>query len=96
MEIKIKWSESGKTFSVSLDAGKGDFLSIKGCRIVNGNDGDFIGWPATKLDTGEWLRYALANEAFSSAVLKKAKETSPGRQEVKRKTDEFNDDIPFN
>ena len=96
MEINVKWSESGKTFSVSLAGNKGDFLSIKGCRIVQGNDGDFVGWPATKMDDGKWYRYAWASEDFSAAVLKKAKESSPGRQEARKKVnDDFDDQIPF-
>lgn len=93
MEISVKWSESGKTFNVTLSSTKGDFLSIKGCRIVQGNDGEFIGWPATKMDDGKWYRYAWASDAFADAVLKKAKEGKSTKQEPKK--EEFNDEIPF-
>lgn len=78
MAIRIKWFD--KDFNVELFKNEGDepYLTIRGCRIVSGNDGEFIGWPATKNDrTGKWWRHVGASDDFADAVLAKARAGRP-------------------
>ena len=47
MNIEITWH--GDNFNIDLsNKGKEAFLSIKGCRLVNGQDGPFVSYPAKK------------------------------------------------
>ncbi len=62
------------SFNVSLSSKEGvePFLTIKGCRIVDGSKGPFISWPARKQDDGKWWNHVYASAAFADAVLKEA------------------------
>ena len=101
MHINIKWFD-GKypSFNVGLCSKEGadEFLSIKGCRIAEGSNGAFVGWPSTKKDDGKYWNHVWANEKFAEAVLKKAIECKPSD---KPKGKEYSppagldDDIPF-
>ena len=82
MKIKVEWMSDGRQFNVSLASGEGkqEFLAIKGCRIVSGTDGDFIGWPATKNEnSGKWWRHVWGSDAFGAAVIEEARKTQPAR-----------------
>ena len=105
MKILIEhFSGDRPQFNVSLASGEGKqpFLTIKGCRIVSGRDGDFVSWPATKNEkTGKWWNHVYASEAFGQAVLDAAKAQQPTdtRTHAERKKPtlaEMDDDIPFN
>lgn len=92
MHISIKWFQD--QFNVQLHSREGadEFLSIKGCRIVNGSKGEFISWPATKNPkTDKWWRHVWANEKFEAEVLRLARES---RQREPGSDDEPNDDLP--
>lgn len=85
MDIRIKHFD-GKyhSFNVGLASNEQaeEFLSIKGCRIVNGKDGEFVSWPATKNEsTGKYWNHVWANDKFASAVLEKAKASRPSSQQ---------------
>jgi DNA-binding cell septation regulator SpoVG len=97
MEIEIKYFD-GKypSFNVMLSSNKGaaPFLEIKGCRIVDGQKGSFVGWPATKNEkTGKYWNHVYGNEAFSAAVLNKAIASMPSKQ--KQVVSDDDGDIPF-
>lgn len=94
MEISVKWF--GDNFNVGLasKAGGEEFLSIKGCRIVNGSNGPFISYPAKKQDTGKYWNHVWASEKFNSAVLAKAQAGQPSSKPAKR-LEEEDSDIPF-
>lgn len=98
MDIRIKHYE-GKypSFNVSLASNPQaeEFLTIKGCRIVAGKNGDFISWPATKNGDKYWS-HVWANEAFAAAILKKAQESKPrvSRAEAASVADDI-DELPF-
>lgn len=100
MDIRIKHFE-GKypSFNVGLASNdkSEEFLSIKGCRIVNGKDGEFVSWPATKNEsTGKYWNHCWANEKFAAAVLAKAKETMPQQQSRGTVNDVNTDEeVPF-
>jgi DNA-binding cell septation regulator SpoVG len=83
-------------FNVSLSSGEGKqpFITIKGCRIVDGSNGPFISWPARKLDTGKYWNHVYASDAFSAAVLAEAQKTQTKAAPKSRNT-EADSDIPF-
>lgn len=63
------------SFNVSLASKEGaePFLTIKGARIVDGQNGKFISWPARKDEkTGKFWNHVWANDKFAAAVLEKA------------------------
>jgi DNA-binding cell septation regulator SpoVG len=104
MEISIKWFTESKypSFNVMLASapGRDPFLEIKGCRIVDGKNGEFVSWPSTKNEsTGKYWNHCYGSEQFNEAVLEKAKAAKPvsaSRQASKSATDDdFQDDIPF-
>ena len=103
MQITIKhFSGQYPSFNVCLHgtAGAEPFLEIKGCRIVDGKNGEFVSWPATKNEkTGKYWAHVFAGEKFAAAVLKAAQE---GKQEQKNdrrfdgaKSRQLDDDVPF-
>ena len=96
MHIATVW-KSDKKFNVELSSKEGAeaFLSIRGCRIAQGNDGDFVGFPADKNEqTGKWWNHVWANDKFAATVLELAKASRSGQQQ--RKAAQKDDsDIPF-
>jgi DNA-binding cell septation regulator SpoVG len=80
MKIDIEWFD-GKypSFNVCLatSEGKQPFITIKGCRIVDGSKGAFVSWPATKKDDGKYWNHVYASEAFNTAVMDAAMESKP-------------------
>lgn len=64
------------SFNVNLCSSEGAeaFLSVKGCRIVEGSKGAFVSYPSRKLDSGKYWNHVWASDKFSDAVLKKAQE----------------------
>lgn len=102
----------GEQFNVNLHSKEGaeNFLSIKGCRIVNGSKGDFVSWPATKnQNTGKYWNHCWASEKFAEAVLREAQRAyagqKPQRQERQQRQapqqrpsagfEDLDDSIPF-
>ncbi len=89
-------------FNVSLatSEGKEPFLTIKGCRIVDGSKGQFVSWPAKKLESGKYWNHVYASESFNAAVLAEAAKSAPRKEPPKRPTGgqrlaDMDDDIPF-
>lgn len=82
MHITIEWFTSGKYPSLNVNLasaeGRDAFLSIKGCRIVDGSKGQFISWPATKNETtGKYWNHVWASEPFAVKVLEQALASQP-------------------
>jgi hypothetical protein len=78
MDIQIE-HQGGKypSFNVALASKPGGqpFLVIKGCRIVDGPNGQFVSGPATKnANTGKYWNHTYFGDKFSEAVLEKALE----------------------
>lgn len=92
----------GDQFNVQLSSKKGEehFLSIKGCRIKDSANGQFVSFPARQTDAGKWWTHVWANDKFQNAIIKAVKET-PKEEEKKAKAkpskpaDDMDDDIPF-
>jgi hypothetical protein len=99
VKIKVEWMTDGRQFNVSLASaeGKQEFLSIKGCRIVSGGDGEFVGWPATKNEnTQKWWRHVWASDAFGAAVIAEARKSQPASQTTpSRRGAHIDDGAPF-
>jgi hypothetical protein len=98
MNIIITWH--GEQFNVELASKEGAeaFLSIRGCRIVDGTKGPFVSYPATKnATTGKWWQHAWASDKFNAAVLEKAMATrpAPAGSSRGRQRDDADSDIPF-
>jgi DNA-binding cell septation regulator SpoVG len=92
MEISIEHKD-GKypSFNVHLSskAGADPFLTIRGCRIVDGSKGQFVSYPSRKQDDGKYWNHIWANDKFNAMVLEKA---TAGKKPSKSSDD---DDIPF-
>jgi predicted alpha-1,6-mannanase (GH76 family) len=94
MHIGIEWHSDQFNVNLSSAEGRPEFLSVKGCRIVSGQSGDFVGWPATKNEkTNKYWRHAWGSDAFNAAVMEAALKTKPAQDtrtlaERKRPKDE--------
>lgn len=105
MKISIKHFDGQyPSFNVSLsNEGKEPFLEIKGCKIMNGSNGEFVSWPSKKLDSGKYWNHCYASNDFNAAVLQAAKREAPQAEKpapkpVPANTGGFEDmdsDIPF-
>lgn len=95
MHISIKQYE--KSFDVLLHstADSEAFLTIKGCRVVQGKNGAFVSMPATKNEsTGKWWNHVYCSPEFQDAVLKKVKPAAPAKPKP-GSFDDMSDDIPL-
>lgn len=106
MEISVKWFE-GKypSFNVAISSQKGKepFLEVKGCRIANGKNGEFVAPPSTKGNNDKYWNHAYFSPDFAAVLLGKAKEAMPATKHepapsaapaAKGNFDSF-DDLPF-
>jgi DNA-binding cell septation regulator SpoVG len=85
--MKITIEHHNDQFNVALTSPTGDepFITIKGCRVVQGGNGPFVSFPAKKLDSGKYWNHVYASRAFSDAVLReynksKARAPAPSRR----------------
>lgn len=107
MKISIKhFAGQYPSFNVALHTSPESepFIEIKGCKIMNGSNGEFVSWPSRKQDDGRYWNHVYASNDFNAAVLKKAKEgqAPQAAPEPKRAAprpasgfDDMDDDIPF-
>lgn len=94
--MNIIITHHGDQFNVELSSKEGaePFLSIKGCRIVEGQKGPFVSYPATKNQTtGKWWSHVWASDKFNQAVLEKVQASIPAKGAPRLRPD--NEDIPF-
>ena len=105
--MKIGIEHHDNQFNVTLASKEGaqPFLTIKGCRVVEGSKGPFVSWPAKKMESGKYWNHVYASEAFQAAVLEAFNTTKPkvapkprdeawqARQPARQEAVE--DDIPF-
>lgn len=96
MKISTEWFRDQFNVSLSTQEGREPFLVIKGCRIANGRNGDFVSWPSRRTDEGKYWNHVYASEAFASMVLEEAKKNKPAtdnRTHAERKR--ADEDVPF-
>lgn len=89
--MKITIEHHDKSFNVALSSREGSeaFLVIKGCRVVDGNKGRFVSWPAKKLESGKYWNHVYASEGFQTAVLAELDKAKPAKRAP------VEDDAPF-
>lgn len=51
----------GTKFNLVLQLENGALVTIYGCRVVEGREGDFIGWPSYKDKNGEYWNHVYVN-----------------------------------
>lgn len=105
MHVSVKWFKDQFNIEIASKEGKDPAVTIRGCRVVSGKDGDFIGYPATKNDnTGKWWNHASGSDDFNDYVLQLAQESKPREAPRPSKSNDrnsggapadFEDDIPF-
>lgn len=100
MNVTTTWHGDNFNVDIASAAGKEAFLSIKGCRIVDGQKGPFVSYPAKKNEqTGKWWNHVWASEQFNAVVLSKALESQPKQASRARPASGggggAEDDIPF-
>jgi hypothetical protein len=81
MHIGIEWHSDQFNVNLSSAEGRDAFLSVKGCRIVSGQNEK----------TNQWWRHAWGSDAFNAAVLEKAQASKPvadTRTQGQRRKDE--------
>lgn len=87
------------SFNVNLHSKEGTqpFLTIKGVRVMNGHNGEFVSWPATKSEkTGKYWQHVFGVDAFNLAVIEASKKGDK-RTHAERKSPPKDDllDVPF-
>jgi len=100
MEITVQHFEGQyPSFNIMLHTAPGSvpFITIRGCRIVQGKDGPFISYPSRKGNDGKYWNHVVGGDKFNEAVLKKAQAASNHKPAPKRSSgfDDMDDDIPF-
>jgi DNA-binding cell septation regulator SpoVG len=101
MEISIEhFDGTYPSFNVSLSsaAGKKPFLVVKGCKIANGKDGEFVSGPSTKSQkTGDYWNHTFFSKEFGQAVLEKAQVGMPRQssEPTRKAKPDFDGDVPF-
>ena len=91
--MKISVQQFDNQFNVQLASKEGadPFLTIKGCRVVDGSKGRFVSWPAKKMESGKYWNHVYASEQFQAAVLAAYDEAAPKT----RKAAADDSDLPF-
>lgn len=80
MKISVEHRDRDFNLSLSSKEGAEPFLTIRGCRIVDGAKGQFVSYPARKTDDGKWWNHVKASDAFNSAVIAEAAKSAPKKQ----------------
>lgn len=97
MNIGIEHHNDKFNVTLTSPGGSEPFLTVKGCRIFQGQNGPFVSWPATKLDSGKYLNHFYSSRAFGDAVLSaynKSKAAAPAPRPASRARP-ADDDVPF-
>lgn len=93
MHITLEFHNDQFNVNLSSKEGAEAFLSIKGCRVVQGNDGEFLSYPATKNQkTGKYWKHVYGSDKFNAAVLEKYHASRPQQRRQSRDDD---DSAPF-
>lgn len=100
--MKIGIEHHDRDFNVNLSSKEGSqpFLTIKGCRIVDGSKGQFVSWPAKKLESGKWWSHCWGSDLFNAAVLEAYTASKPAAKPKDeawqaRQPARQDEDIPF-
>ena len=78
--------------------GKDPFMIVRGCRIVNGQNGAFISYPSRKQDDGKYWNHVYGSKEFNDIVLSAANAAAPAQAKAAPKgnsVQDMDDDIPW-
>ena len=76
--------------------GKDPFMIIRGCRIVNGANGDFISYPSRKQDDGKYWNHVYGSKEFNDIVMSAANHAPPAKAAAPSKSVvDMDSDIPW-
>lgn len=96
MNIGIEHHNDQFNVTLTSPGGSEPFLTVKGCRIIQGQNGPFVSWPAKKMDSGKYWNHVYTSRAFGDAVVaaynKSKASAPPARKAPSRPAD---DDVPF-
>jgi len=79
-------------------AGKDPFMIVRGCRIVNGQNGPFISYPSRKQDDGKYWNHVYGSKEFNDIVLSAANAAAPAAPKAApsgKSVQDMDDDIPW-
>ena len=82
-------------------AGKDPFMIVRGCRIVQGQNGEFISYPSRKQDDGKYWNHVYGSKEFNDIVLSaahKAEKAAPApakQAPAGNSVQDMDDDIPW-
>ncbi len=85
IHLTVEWFSESKypSFNLNLHSKEGapSFITVRGCRIVEGKDGPFVSYPAQKNEkTGKWWNHVQGSDRFNDEVLLLAKAKMPQQQ----------------
>ena len=100
MDIQIKWFDGQyPSFNIGIASKEGaePFIEIKGCKIMDGQNGPFISYPSRKQDNGKYWNHVYGSEKFNAVVLSKAQESAPSKAPGRQRAPAggADDDVPF-
>lgn len=81
--------------------GKDPFMIVRGCRIVQGQNGEFISYPSRKQDDGKYWNHVYGSKEFNDIVLSAANKAqkaapAPAKQSTASGPfDDMSDDVPW-
>lgn len=92
MDIRTIWQEATeyKTFTLELASSpdKKSFLAIKGCRLAEGPNGQFISGPSQKKQDGTYFNLTFFSREFNEAALEKALASQPKPKSAPKRKDD--------
>lgn len=98
MKVTIQHFE-GKyhSFNIMVHAVEGadPFLTIRGCRIIEGKNGPFISYPATKNDQGKYWNHVIGGDKFNEYVIKEASKHHAPHKPARGSGFDDMEDAPF-
>ena len=93
MKIEITHKDNDR-FDVLLFGSQSEpFLTIYGCKAVDGSKGRFVSWPRRKDESGKWWNQMRSSDAFANQVLKVLDATP--KSAPKKDLPNMDEDIPW-
>lgn len=101
MQIEVEHKD-GKYPSFNLvlrtGPGKDPFMIVRGCRIVNGANGDFISYPSRKQDDGKYWNHVYGSKEFNDIVMSVANHAAAAKPKAAAQSKsvvDMSSDIPW-
>jgi hypothetical protein len=83
MKITADAREGAKStyYSLNLHSGEGKepFMTIKGCRLIDGTNGPFVSFPSHKDDKDKYWPHVWASDGFHVEAIKAMRAATPAK-----------------